>query len=220
MLHELINEKFDFELSQIWIGLLGEIKSYNKAKRSAEVEPLLKSKNQTGYTRLPIIKCPVNTLYSNDVEIIPDYKTGDIVELKGNIYPIDKQIKGQVQEVNSFRFILSNCSIIGGHAKQPSIINPSLIKDGLVIAHKDGTYIRVHKDIIDIVIDSDTSIKMKKDEVTIKSKKVIIDGDASVKGKLEVDEEITWNNATVPTHSSSHTHGTAVGPTTAPTPGT
>lgn len=38
-------------------------------------------------------------------------------------------------------------------------------------------------------------------------------------GILKADNEIIWNNATTPTHASTHTHNTGVGPSSAPVAG-
>lgn len=145
---ELMNEKVDFELSAIWIGLLGEVVSFSKSKSEVDVQPLIKLKKKKSYTRLPVIKCPVGLSLGNGFFLIPDYKKGDIVELKGNIYPIDNQLKGQVEVAENFKFKLSNCTIIKSHVKRPKLISPNLIKDGVVIAHEDGDYFQLKKDEI------------------------------------------------------------------------
>jgi hypothetical protein len=139
MLAELINEKFEYEFSNLWCGLLGEIESYSKSTSTAEVHPLVKIKTQDGFIRLPIIKCPVNLQLANGIALIHDLKKGDIVDLKGNIYPIDNQIKGQVESASSMKFLLSNCTVIGAHLTKPTVINPSVLKDGLVIADISGS---------------------------------------------------------------------------------
>lgn len=138
MIAELINEKFKHELSQVWIGFLGEVISYNKAQAKAEVQPLIEVQTKEGAKRLPVIQCPVVCYFGNDMAVFPDFKRGDIVELKGNIYPIDLQIKGQVQKENELRFALGNCSIIGGHIKRPTIINSQVTKEGIVICETSG----------------------------------------------------------------------------------
>lgn len=217
---KILQEKLDQYGEQILQGAIAKIELFNKSSLKAKVQPLLKKKRKNSYEALPvIIDVPVNTFYSNNTLIIPDYKRDDLVWIGVSSFPVSNQIKGIYENITPNKFGLENAVVIAGFSKQPFVINPSLIKDGLVIAHKDGTYIRVYKDEIDIIIDSSTSIKMKKDEVTIKSKKVILDGDASIKGKLEVDKDVIWNNATTPTHSSTHIHGTGTGPSASPNPG-
>ncbi|HNA10238.1 MAG TPA: hypothetical protein PK930_25075, partial [Leptospiraceae bacterium] len=62
---DLLNDKFDFELSKIFIGFLGLIESFDKDKMEAKVKPLVKVKNKDEFIELPVIFCPVNTWYSN-----------------------------------------------------------------------------------------------------------------------------------------------------------
>ncbi|MCB1176513.1 MAG: hypothetical protein KDK36_02935 [Leptospiraceae bacterium] len=135
ILTDLINEKFEYELSSIWIGLLGEVISFDKTKSEAKVNPLIKIKNEDQYVRLPIIKCPVATGAGNNMVILQDYQPGDLVELKGNIFPIDSQIKGQVEIAGPLRFQLANCTIVGSHIRKPLSISPNIQKDGLVIGN-------------------------------------------------------------------------------------
>ncbi len=202
-LAELINEKFEFELSTVWIGLLAEVVSFSKSKSEVEVQPLLKLKKQKSYTRLPVIKCPVGLSLGNGYFLIPDYKKGDIVELKGNIFPIDNQLKGQVEVAENFKFKLSNCTIIGSHVKRPKMILPRIIKDGVVIAHEDGDY-----------------FQLKKDEINFKTKDFIIDADVKIKGKLDVTEDITSDTEVIAgvtgTKLTKHGHTTVLGPTIPP----
>ncbi|HNA10440.1 MAG TPA: hypothetical protein PK930_26090, partial [Leptospiraceae bacterium] len=135
------------------------------------------------------------TWYSNKTMIIPDYQKGDIVELKGNIYPVQNQLKGISENASPLRFNLSNCTVIGGHEKRPIKISPSLKKEGLVICHENGDF-----------------FNLKKDEVKIKSKKIILDGDVAVTGDVEVDKDITWMKKSKPVKASKHIHPTPTGP--------
>ncbi|HMV45813.1 MAG TPA: hypothetical protein PK079_26545 [Leptospiraceae bacterium] len=192
---DLLNDKFDFELSKIFIGFLGLIESFDKDKMEAKVKPLVKVKNKDEFIELPVIFCPVNTWYSNKTMIIPDYQKGDIVELKGNIYPVQNQLKGISENASPLRFNLSNCTVIGGHEKRPIKISPSLKKEGLVICHENGDF-----------------FNLKKDEVKIKSKKIILDGDVAVTGDVEVDKDITWMKKSKPVKASKHIHPTPTGP--------
>lgn len=192
---DLLNDKFDFELSKIFIGFLGLIESFDKDKMEAKVKPLVKVKNKDEFIELPVIFCPVNTWYSNKTMIIPDYQKGDIVELKGNIYPVQNQLKGISENASPLRFNLSNCTVIGGHEKRPIKISPSLKKEGLVICHENGDF-----------------FNLKKDEVKIKSKKIILDGDVAVTGDVEVDKDITWMKKSKPVKASKHIHPTPTVP--------
>ena len=202
-LAELMSEKVDFELSAVWIGLLGEVVSFSKSKSEVEVQPLIKLKKQKSYTRLPVIKCPVGLSLGNGFFLIPDYKKGDIVELKGNIYPIDNQLKGQVEVAENFKFKLSNCTIIGCHVKRPKLILPNVIKDGVVIAHEDGDY-----------------FQLKKDEINFKTKDFTIEGDVKIKGKLNTTKDIKSDTEIIAgvsqTKLTKHGHTTVLGPTIPP----
>lgn len=193
---DLLNEKFDFELSKMFIGFMGLVESFDKDRMEAKVKPLIKIEGKDSFQNLPIILCAVNTWYSNKTLIIPDYQSGDIVELKGNIYPVQTQLKGLSENASSLRFNLSNCTVIGGHAKRPVKLSSSLKKEGLVIAHENGDY-----------------FNLKKDEIKMKSKKIILNGNVEIiNGNLEVDKEITWMKKTKPGKASKHIHPTPTGP--------
>ncbi len=213
MIPELINEKFEHEFSSLWMGMLGEVVSFSKSKSEAQVHPLIKLKTRNGYSRLPIIKCPVATSLGNGFLLIPDYKKGDIVELKGNIYPIDSQIKAQVEIAENFRFKLSNCTVIGAHVKRPSITVSTIIKDGIVIANKTG-------DVILNITDTKIECKVNDTLMILKSSGIEIEGDVKIKGKLDVTKDITSDTEVIAgvtgTKLTKHGHTTVLGPTIPP----
>ncbi|MBK8397423.1 MAG: hypothetical protein IPL26_19590 [Leptospiraceae bacterium] len=171
MIGELINEKIEHDLSSLWIGCLGEIVSYSKSESFAEVHPLIKVKNKEDFYRLPIVKCPIGMSVGNSLVLIPDFKKGDIVELKGNIYPVDNQLKGQVEISSGLRFLLSNCTIVSGHVKKPNSINPSVLKDGFVVANATGQmYAQFSDDLIEFKIGISPSTEKSVLGETLKSK--------------------------------------------------
>lgn len=70
-----------------------------------------------------------------------------------------------------------------------------------------------HPESAMIVIDKSGKIKSRSEEWTHY-------GDIIVKeGELKVGKEITWNNDTIATKASTHIHGTGVGPSASPNPG-
>lgn len=84
-----------------------------------------------------------------------------------------------------------------------------------------------------IYIDDGDEIRVTKDEIKIKSKKIKLDGDVTItgdvtvegdttaEGKIDCEKEVTANSNGAKTTLSKHMHPTAVpGPASTPTPGT
>lgn len=136
---ELLEEKLDLEFSQLYIGLLAEVESFNKSTMIAKVNPLVKLKTKDDYQRLPVVNLPVNCFYSGGFLVSPDYQRGDIVDIKGNLIPTHSNLKGQVEIlIQGTCYNLAYGSVIGGHPKRPVTISPAVQKPGLVIAHESG----------------------------------------------------------------------------------
>jgi hypothetical protein len=71
---DILDEKFDKELSTIFTGVIAEIDSYNKTRRTAKVIPLIKVETIKGFERLSPVTLPICMNYGNGIEIIPDFK--------------------------------------------------------------------------------------------------------------------------------------------------
>ena len=85
----------------------------------------------------------------------------------------------------------------------------------VVFAYKDMLiYYNASDDSFKIKLSSDVEILLEKNP-----KKITFKGDVVIKGKLDVDKDISWNAATLQTHASTHTHMTPAGISASPTPG-
>ena len=165
---QVLMEKLDQYTEQLYQGALAKIDLYNKSKLTAKVQPLLKTERKGKFENLPvIIDVSVNCFYSGNTLIIPDYKRGDLVWLGFSSYPVNLSIRGKHQSITPNRFGLENAVILGGYVEQPFNLLSSINKDGLVIAHKDGTYINIQ--------DSKIVLKTGSSTVTVDGSSVEID---------------------------------------------
>lgn len=232
---ELLDKKLDLEFSQLYIGLLAEIDTYHKPTFTAKVHPLIKLKTKEEYQRLPVVKLPVNCFYAGGYLIAPDYKRGDIVDIKGNLVSTHSNLKGQVEiMIQGTCYNLAFGSVIGGHPQRPITISPTIQKTGLVIAHENGqSLIHIESDAIHLEtttakIDiTSTDLSVDAIDVTLKaSGKITLDGDTEVKGTLDAtgdissEGEVAANSKATPTYLSKSKTATAIpGPPAPLTPG-
>ncbi|EMO26195.1 hypothetical protein LEP1GSC170_1494 [Leptospira interrogans serovar Bataviae str. HAI135] len=149
---EILQEKFNLELSKVWTGLYGKIDSFDKSSLTASVKPLLKVPTENDFEELPLlVNLPVNVFYSGGLMVIPDYQRGDIVYLAPSPYPIQNSIRGMIDKtqdsldsLESPRFGLDNCSVAFGIPTHPFQLPPTVQKSGLTICDATGTsYINI-----------------------------------------------------------------------------
>lgn len=203
-------------------GVLASIDSFDKSTMTAKVNPLYKVKQEDTMTKLPIlVNVPVVDFCAGKWTITFDYKKGDIVMLIPNAFQTNNALKGMVDLATDTRYQLENVIVISGIRKRPIIPNPSIPTAGLIIAHEDGDYFQCNKD-----------------QIKLKSKKVVIDGDVEVTGKLDVTKTSKFNDnmeiagtldvtnditsdtevvaGTTQVKLSKHGHTTVLGPTIPP----
>jgi hypothetical protein len=208
---EILKEFMDRFGERIFQACIAEIDSYDKTSGTAKVIPLLKIQRESDVVKFPVLsKVPVLNFQAGNIRLIHDYKKGDLVWLAFSSFELSNALKGQFEFTND-KFAFENCIIIGGLSRQPSALNPLVQKDGLVITDNSSMVCQFSESKIEL--------KLGSNKVTIESSKITLEGDVVVKGKLDVDQDISWNNSTVKTTASTHTHGTGVGPSSSPTAG-
>lgn len=132
----------------------------------------------------------------------------------------------QLSDVNPHSLFEDNVkSSVGSQASYPDVkfwhfknkvclaVSSSITTPEIMVYHPSGTF---------VFIDSDGKITIETpDDIEMKAGTVKIDADLEVTGEIKGDKEITWNNATVPTKASTHTHTSAVAgnQSSSPTPG-
>lgn len=196
---EVLQKYFQYWKKDFWAGgILAEIQTYSRAKQTAKVQPLYKTKVKNKFVKLPIlVDVPICNFSAGDIDIYFDYKKGDIVQLNINVAQTENSTRGFVDSLNDNRYAIENAVIISGIKKRPFTINSNIPSDGLVIAEKNGDY-----------------IQFKKDKIKMKTKKLIIDGDVEIEGELIVSDEVTAG--VTQTKLTKHGHTTVLGPTILP----
>lgn len=234
---EILQEYLNHWTNSIYSGgVLAQIETYSKSKRVAKVNPLYKQvKNGKDFPLPVLVDVPVMTFYAGDVEIIPDYKKGDIVQVICNVFSVVNSAKGIVESIDlasTKRYSLENAIIIGGLAKSTSSVPAGLDKDGLVIAHKSGfPVINLNSSQITIQTNSSTIIKASSSDVeiestniTIKGTKITLDGEVEIKKRLTCKDEIFATKSITSdedvkagaTSLKNHTHTGNLGAPTSP----
>lgn len=149
---DILDEKLDLEFASNFTGFIGLVDSYSKSKRTAKVQPLGKIKTTKGFVNLPVVNLPVATHCAGGIEIIPDYQKGDLVYCAPNLVPTYNQLKGQYEIDYSRKNKLENLIVAYGLKKQPSVVNPLVQKDGLVITNNSDMYAQFASDKIEFKI--------------------------------------------------------------------
>lgn len=208
---ELLNDKLQDFGKSIQLGLICKVEKFDKEKMIADVEPLLKSKDDDEIeTALPIIPdIPVCFINAGGFYVRPEYKRGDLVWVSFSTHDIADALNEYTRAASKKIFSIENACLICGIASK-SFINPAEFanKDGLLIGHKDGkAYIQFKDDEIIFNIGADV----------VKFTKIGIE----TKQGIKAGGEVTWNNLVIPTRASTHTHTSATpgSPTSPPNPG-
>jgi hypothetical protein len=171
---DILDEKFHHELSRVNTGILAKIDTYYKSKRKAKVQPLVKIKTKSGYKNYPVVILPVMTDFGG-MEIIPDYKAGDIVYLGGNVFQTFNMIRGQLEVELTSKHKLENMVIIGGFKKQPSSLSTNFVKDGLIITDNNFMFAQFSSNKIEFSVGSTDTQKSLLGEDTIELISDLID---------------------------------------------
>lgn len=172
---DILDEKIDFEFANNFTGFIAEIDSYDKTNRKAKVQPLGKIETNQGFMKLPVINIPVLTLYGNDIEIIPDYKKGELVYCAPNLLPTYNQSKGLFEIDYSRKNKLENLIVVNGIKKQPSILNPTMEKEGLVITDNQSMQAQFSSSKIELKVGLASTQWVLLGEDTVRKLKDLID---------------------------------------------
>ena len=171
---ETLEEKIEFEKSNLFTGMYARIESYYKSKGTAKVQPLAKIKTDDGYKELPVVTLPVNTYFGDGYRIIPPLKKGDVVYLGAGLYPTVNTIKGKAETNDSRKHTIENMVILG--AVDPALLNPLCDEDGLVICNNESaTRIVVKKSLIEFKVGTKSTQKALLGEDTRKLVENILD---------------------------------------------
>lgn len=126
-------------LSDIDIGMVGRIESYNEKTMRADVTPLLKKKSGNKEIEYATLKdVPVDFLYSGGFYIRPLYKKGDLVHISFSTHDIEEALKDKKPLASNIIFSSNNAFITGGLAKAGWKTPEQFSADGLLIGHEDG----------------------------------------------------------------------------------
>lgn len=109
----------------------------------------------------------------------------------------------------------------GSEAKLNLALDSKYSPEEVSIGHSSGHRVVFKGNKVVFYSKTDTALLTLNflDDTLTLSGDLLIEGDMTVDGKLDVGDDITWNNNTVKTTASTHIHGTGVGPSASPNPG-
>ena len=130
----------DSKLSQIKIGMIAKIVSYDKQKVRATIEPLYKitGENKTLIKMANIENVPVEFFFDGEYYIRPDYKPGVMVWCSYSERDIYKALRDFNDVQSEKLFSSENLCIMGAIAKTNWSSPSDFSKSGLIMGHKDG----------------------------------------------------------------------------------
>ncbi len=142
-LPKLIQDIITDNLSNIDIGVMAKVNSFNKLTLTASVTPLIKKKdksNKNKYVNYSAIKdVPCLTLSAGEFYIRPEYKSGDLVWLSFSTHETEAGLRGMYDKETDRIFSKENCVVTGYVNSQISIPPTEWVsEDGLIIGHKGG----------------------------------------------------------------------------------
>ena len=98
---DFLDDLLHDRLSDIEIGMVGRIESFDKKKMRADVTPLLKRKSGKQVIEYAQLKdIPVNFIMAGDYYIRPEYKRGDLVHLAFATHDIEDGLKARKSEAS------------------------------------------------------------------------------------------------------------------------
>lgn len=204
----LIKMMLERRLSEILVGAAGRIERFDEAKMLADVQPLISRAQPDGSSKdFPLLKnIRVNAVGCGDYIDRPPYKKGDLVWVGFSTFSIARPLKGKKAETDT-AFGLQDAFVVGPLMPEGFTLPPAMAGlTGFLRGHKDGGAIQ----------------QMLPDKVVFHfgTKKTTIDvNGVSTDGKLEADEDVTSNKASVPLTLRTVGHSTVFGPTLGKIPG-
>lgn len=188
---------FETMTSSMHTAMPAVVESYDPAKRLAVVLPAVRFKSSTGamLDYKPIAGVPVMFPCTKNWEISGELVKGDTGLLIFAESSIGNWLAGsgaQVDPEDNTRFSLQDAIFIPGLLP---VANAPAVKDGLYMRYKGGS-------------------------VQINDGEVKVEGNLTVNGTVSANMDVVAM-AQLPTavHLGTHVHGTGVGPSTPPTPG-
>ena len=202
----------------ILTGCVARIEAHNTATMRADITPLLlvtDPGNSSPTTYSVVSDVPVGFLHAGGFIIRPKYNRGDIVWVNFATHSIEKALSGSPDRTDGRLFSVENACVAFGMSKSDFTAPPDFGGDGILICNESG----------------DTRWMIENGTVTIKSASLVIEADVTIRGKItqngdfetsgdvKTDKDVTWLAKSTPTKASTHIHGTGVGPSAAPKPG-
>ncbi len=142
-LAQLLDDYFEDRISQIMIGCIGQIESFDSSKMTGTVSPLLRDNTQKNFSPVPNVKALY--LYVNGFYIKPDYKKEDLVWLSFSTFDIDRSLRGERSDVTGKIFSIENCVIVSSLNQTNQALPDSFQEDGLLMG-KGKNYLQVKED--------------------------------------------------------------------------
>jgi hypothetical protein len=226
---DFLETLIDQKINQIKVGYICKIEKIDLNKMLADLQPLLKfsgDKKKYGLiVDIPVICSMGGGFYSR-----PAYKKGDLVVVLFSGINLDVAVKGQFNSGDDADWDLNSAIILGGIMTDTV---SDFSKDGLLIGHKNGTYINVQDSKVVVKTGSSTvtvdgsSVEVDTINVTIKgSSSIKLDGEVEVTKKLTCKDEILANKditsdteviaGVTSVKLTQHKHTTVLGPTIPP----
>ena len=144
---EFLEDYLHERLSDIDIGMIGRIETFDSKKMRADVIPLLKKKSGDQEVEYSILRdVPVIFLYSGGFYIRPFYKKGDLVHISFSTHDIEKALRDDKPTASQRIFSAENAFITGGIAKTGWKPPGDFSKDGLLIGHENGKVFSQYKE--------------------------------------------------------------------------
>jgi len=149
---QYIEDVIDLNMSEIQLGMIAKIETFDSSKMRANVQPLLKIKNALEEEiDLPIlVNVPVIFQTGGGFFIKPNYSNGDLVWLGFSTHDIEDALNNYTRPASEKMFELHNAVVLGG-IKLNNVTMPDLLtKEGLTLGHEDGYGIICREDSIEI----------------------------------------------------------------------
>jgi len=146
---ELLESAINDKIKDIQLGMIGKIDSFDSAKMRADVDPLLKIKNDEGEEiELPILPdLPVRFFYGGGFLIKPTYQSGDLVWISFSTHDLENSLQEYKRAASEKKFEIHNACVMGGVVKDnfifPLLQLNALNKDGMVLVNEGGIGLRV-----------------------------------------------------------------------------
>lgn len=146
---EFIDTVIDDKIKDIQLGIVGKIVVFNPALMRADVDPLMKIKNDLDEEiDLPILPdLPVGFHYGGGFLIKPTYIKDDLVWISFSTHDFAEALQGYKRVASEKKFEIHNASVTHGIAPDAFVFPPfqlaALNKEGLVMVNQTGQGLRI-----------------------------------------------------------------------------